>query len=55
MSNVSNEDLNQVLEELELTRELTFVNEPALGSGGFGSAHKARSVMCHVSQSARFP
>ena len=46
MSNISNQDIDQVLEELELQHELIFANKPALGSGGFGSVHQARSVIC---------
>ena len=46
MSNILNEDHDQLLEELELQHELIFANKPALGSGGFGSVHQARSVIC---------
>ena len=46
MSNISKEDIDQVLEDLELPHELIFANKPALGRGGFGSVHQARSVVC---------
>ena len=54
MSNISKEDIDQVLEDLELPHELIFANKPALGRGGFGSVHQARSVVC-LGRSARSP
>ena len=42
MSNILNEDIDRLLDELELKRELTFVDESPLGRGGFGTVYRAR-------------
>ena len=54
MSNILNEDFDRILEELELKRELDSIDKSALGRGGFGSVHQARSVVC-LGRSARSP
>ena len=42
MSNILNEDIDRLLDELELKRDLTFVDESPLGRGGFGTVYRAR-------------
>ena len=42
MSNLLNEDIDRLLDELELKRELTFVDKSPLGRGGFGTVYRAR-------------
>ena len=46
MSNILNEDIDRLLDELELKRELTFVDESPLGRGGFGTVYRARCANC---------
>ena len=50
MSNLSNEDIEGILEELELKWELDSIDE-LVGRGGFGSVYKARCAICPRSQS----
>ena len=45
MSNLSSEDIEGILEELELKWELDSIDK-LVGRGGFGSVHQARSVIC---------
>ena len=52
MSNLSNEDIEGILEDLELKWELDSIDKSALGRGGFGSVHKARCAICPRSQSS---
>ena len=42
MSNILNEDIDRLLDELELKRELDSIEKSALGRGGFGTVHKAK-------------
>ena len=46
MSDILDEDIDRLLEELELKRELTFVDESPLGRGRFGSVYRARCANC---------
>ena len=46
MSNLLNEDIDRLLDELELKRELTFVDKSPLGRGGFGTVYRARCANC---------
>ena len=52
MASLAAEDTERVLKDLEIQRELEFIEESPLGSGAFGSVRRARSVICLWGRSA---